>query len=305
MNRLVLWSYDASPFTQKALLLLGLKKLDWNWVETPMMPPKEHLAALTGGYRGTPVLQDGADIFIDSQLIARHLEARHPGPTIFPSGVGLEHGLVRWSDAFFRAGLKLVLALTLPNWPAAFRADRQHLFPDIDFDTVAADFAHSRAQFRAHACLLDEQLADGRPYLTGANPGLTDVQAYPFVWLARGAIPQLAASLLDDFSALRSWEQRMQSVGEGHRSAMGADEALAIARASEPAAISHVDPNDAQGLRLGQRVTIAPDDTRRGGVTGEVVIARPGVIAIRRQDPAVGDVVVHFPRLGYRVSPDE
>ncbi len=301
MIPLVLWSYDASPFTQKALLLLGLKKMDWSWVETPMMPPKAHLGALTGGYRGTPVLQDGADVYVDSQLIARRLEELQPLPTLFPSGVGLEHGLVRWSDAFFRAGLKIVLAVTLPAWPAAFRSDRQHLFPDIDFDTVADDLGHSRAQFRAHASLLEDQLVDGRPFLAGSNAGLADVQAYPVVWLARGSVPDVAAVLLDDFPALRRWEQRMQLIGEGQRTPAGAEEALSIARNAAPKAIAFADPHDAQGLRCGQRVTVAPDDTRRGAVTGDIVIARPGVVAVRHRDAAVGEVVVHFPRLGYRV----
>ena len=49
MTDLVLWSYDASPFTQRALRLLGIKNLPWKWVETPMMPPKDDLVALTGG----------------------------------------------------------------------------------------------------------------------------------------------------------------------------------------------------------------------------------------------------------------
>jgi Glutathione S-transferase, N-terminal domain len=40
--------------------------------------PKPDLTALTGGYRKTPVLQIGADIYCDSQLIMRELERRYP-----------------------------------------------------------------------------------------------------------------------------------------------------------------------------------------------------------------------------------
>jgi glutathione S-transferase len=82
MTELILHSYDASPFTQRALKLLAIKGLEWRSVTTPMMPPKDDLLALTGGYRGTPVLQIGADIYIDSQRIAAELEARFPQPTI-------------------------------------------------------------------------------------------------------------------------------------------------------------------------------------------------------------------------------
>jgi len=40
--------------------------------------PKPDLTALTGGYRKTPVLQIGADIYCDSQLIMRDSSAGIP-----------------------------------------------------------------------------------------------------------------------------------------------------------------------------------------------------------------------------------
>jgi hypothetical protein len=57
-----------------------------------------------------------------------------------------------------------------------------------------------------------------------------------------------------------------------------------------------------QGLRAGQRVEVAPDDTQRGGVQGAIVSVSARGIAVLRTDPRCGDVVVHFPRLGYRVT---
>src|SRR5512145_2783934 len=156
--------------------MLGIKRLSWKSVITPMMPPKDDLVALTGGYRGTPVLQIGADIYIDSQRIARELERRFPAPSLYPDGnPGLAYALVKWADAYFRAGLHLAIALTSASWPAEFRADRQKLFRDIDFDHV--DLEHAKSQFRAHAAFVDLQLADGRPYLTGQAPGLVDIHA--------------------------------------------------------------------------------------------------------------------------------
>ncbi|MCZ8132395.1 MAG: glutathione S-transferase family protein [Steroidobacteraceae bacterium] len=304
MTDLILHHYDASPFTQRALRMLGLKKLAWRSVQMPMMPPKDDLAALTGGYRGTPVLQVGAAIYVDSQLIARELERLHPAPTLFPGGPGgLQLALVKWSDAFFRAGLKLVLGALSSQWPEPFRKDREHLFPDIDFGTVGAEAPHWRAQYRAHAALLEQQLADGRAYLGGTAPGLADIHAHPFVAMLRGALPEVAASLLDDFAHLRAWEARVAALGEGVRTEVDAPTAHAVARASRAPDTVDVDPNDAQGLRAGMTVEVEPDDTLRGGSRGELVIAKPDRVAIRRTDPRVGTVVVHFPRLGYRVTP--
>jgi glutathione S-transferase len=303
MSGLILHSYDASPFTQRALRMLGIKNLNWSWVETPMMPPKDDLLALTGGYRGTPVLQIGSDVFIDSQLIAAELERRYPQPSLFPAGnPGLAFMLVKWGDSFFRNGLKIILSIAAASWPEAFREDRRQLFHDIDFSSVSGDLGFARAQFRAHAFLLERQLADGRQFIGGPSPGLADAQAHPFVWLMRVALPEVAAGLLDDMTHLCAWERRVSELGEGRRSRIDAAEALAEAAAGEPVAREDVDPLDAQQLRAGMRVSVAPDDTRRGAVEGVVTVARPDEIAVRRRDPRLGELVVHFPRMGYRVD---
>src|SRR5262249_23581866 len=152
--------------------------------------------ALTGGYRGTPVLQSGSDVYIDSKLIALELERRYPQPSLFPSGdTGTALALIRWSDVLFRSGLNIILAASSHNWPEAFRKDREQLFPDIDFQKVGAELDHSRSQYRAHASLLERQLADGRAFLGGERPGLADACVHPFIWMMRTALPNIAADL--------------------------------------------------------------------------------------------------------------
>lgn len=301
---LILHSYDASPFTQRALRLLGFKDLDWRWVETPMMLPKDDLVTLTGGYRGTPVLQVGADVYIDSRLIALELERRRPEPTFFPAGdSGLSLALVTWSDLFFRSGLKIILAASAHTWPEAFRKDREAVFPDIDFNAVTGELGYARAQYRAHAALLERQLADGRPFLGGAKPGMADAFVHPFIWMMRGNLAEVAAELLDQFPRVVRWEERVTSRGEGRRTPMTAADAFAVARAATPQARTNIDKYDAQRLKSGMRVRVQPDDTQRGAVDGELVIASADEIAVARQTEATGSVVVHFPRIGYRVTP--
>jgi glutathione S-transferase len=302
-DSVILWSYDASPFTQKALGMFAIKRLPFRWVETPMMPPKDDLLALTGGYRGTPVLQVGTEVFIDSQLIARELERIQPSPTLFPLGGGLELALVRWSDAFFRSALKIVLSIGLAEWPESFRKDRQYLFPDIDFDSVGVDAAHSRSQFRAHAALLDAQLGDDRDFLGGAAPGLADVQAYPFIWMARGAFADVAAGLLSGFPSLAAWEQRMRTRWTVEREQIAAASALGEARAARLLTPESIDKADAQGLQAGQLVDVSPDDTRRGVVRGRLHVVTADRVVIRPSSETSGAQLVHFPRLGYRVTP--
>jgi hypothetical protein len=49
-------------------------------------------------------------------------------------------------------------------------------------------------------------------------------------------------------------------------------------------------------------VTVTPDDTGRDPVVGELVASGVHEIVIRRSDPAVGEVCVHFPRAGFVVT---
>ena len=67
MADIILHHYTMSPFAEKARLMLGFKQLAWRSVHIPPVMPKPDVVALTGGYRKTPVLQIGADVYCDSQ----------------------------------------------------------------------------------------------------------------------------------------------------------------------------------------------------------------------------------------------
>jgi len=298
MTDLILHSYDESPFTQRVLRMLGIKNLTWRWVRTPMMPPKDDLVALTGGYRGTPVLQVGADVYIDSQRIARELEHRHPTPSLFTDGnAGLAYAAVKWADAFFRAGLNLAIGTTGAAWPEPFRKDRQGVFPDIDFTRVDVD--HARSQLLAHAGFIEQQLADGRAYLTGSAPGLLDVHAWTVPWFTRASVPGVN-ELLACFERLPRWEARVAALGEGDRVPCTVDEAFEVARRATPAQCARVFAA-AGTLEEGADVAVEPDDTRRGAVRGTLEVLDWNEIVIRRRHERCGELLVHFPRLGYRV----
>jgi len=302
-EQLILHSYDASPFTQKTLRMLGLKGLSWSWVEMPMILPKPDLVALTGGYRGTPVLQIGADIFVDNQRIAMELEKRFPEPSLFPFGnQGLGQAMVIWANAFFRAGLHMAIGLQSADWPEEFLADRKALFDDLDFDAISAEIDQARSQLCALAGQLNSQLSDGRLFLEGDKPSLADIHAFSVPWFARPAMPEVN-ELLQPFIHLPAWEARIAELGEGQREPVPAAQAHAVAKSSVSKTRAGVDSNEAQGLKVGQSVMVEPDDARRGSVAGTIVTASPNEIAIRHENDSVGEVVVHFPRLGYRVTP--
>jgi glutathione S-transferase len=94
----------------------------------------------------------------------------------------------------------------------------------------------------------------------------------------------------------------MEAIGSGKPTEIAAAEAIAIAKAATPEATS-VDANDPSGLKAGQSVSVTPDDTGRVPVSGTLVGLTNDRISIRRHDERVGDVVVHFPRAGFVITP--
>ena len=87
MSPLILHPYDFSNFAEKARLMLGFKGLAWRGVEIPPIAPKPKLTPLTGGYRRAPVMQIGADIYCDTNLILPALDRLFPNtPRLYPQG---------------------------------------------------------------------------------------------------------------------------------------------------------------------------------------------------------------------------
>jgi glutathione S-transferase len=301
MPDLILHHFDLSPFAEKVRLVLGLKGLSWRSVEIPMVMPKPFLTALTGGYRKTPVLQIGADVYCDTRLIAVTLESLHPSPTLFPNGErGMSLALTAWSDrSFFEPGAGLSMGLNKRGLPAEVIEDRKAFFNFMDFDALETDISHLTTQFRAHADLVDQQLM-GRRFLFGEAPGWGDINAYFPVWMARANIPT-AAAILAPFERLQAWEARMLAIGHGERTEMTAGEAHDAARLATPKPGRGIDGADPLGLRSGDQVVVAADDYGRDPVAGELITLGLHEVAIRRFDAAVGTVVVHFPRIGYRI----
>src|SRR5881398_602624 len=81
-GEIILHHYDTSAFSEKVRVMLGVKGLSWRSVIQPVIMPKPELVPLTGGYRRIPVMQVGADVYCDTQVILAELEARQAWPAV-------------------------------------------------------------------------------------------------------------------------------------------------------------------------------------------------------------------------------
>ncbi len=307
MTAIILHHYPQSPVSEKVRVGLGIKGIAWRSVEIPRLPPKPELMPLTGGYRRTPVLQVGADVYCDSQCILRELERRCPEPSFFPgNSAGIAWGVSRWTDGtLFDTTVKLVLGAAADQLPEAFAKDRGRLYfgAEADFTAIQADLPHILAQLRAQLGWIDDRLATGGNFVLGDRPGLPDALAYYLVWFIRGRWDG-GPGLLSQFPALEAWERRVAAIGHGNPSEMTAGEALDIARAATTETPEGADADDPQGLVPGMAVSVVPDvDGGDPVVTGTVHRVDRETISILHDDPRVGEVCVHFPRVGFRVAP--
>ncbi|MEL6377047.1 MAG: glutathione S-transferase family protein [Pseudomonadota bacterium] len=307
-NAIILHNYPQSPVAEKARVALGIKGLTWHSVEIPRLAPKPNLTKLTGGYRRTPVMQIGADIYCDSQCIIAELEHRFPSPTFFPtSDAGLVWALSRWTDgAMFDLAVKLVLGSAGDALPKDFAQDRGRLYLGPDWAQGLKDAGnevpHLAAQMRGALTWINRQFSDGRAFLLGKAPGAIDAQVYHLVWFIHGRWDN-GPTFLSEFPDLLRWKDRVEKIGHGANTELSPERAIEIAAEAEPVEIMHTDTHEPQGLAPGHKVTVAPDvDGGEQPVEGAVVAANQKMITIRRSDPDIGEVNVHFPRVGYRVD---
>ena len=300
MTDIILHHYDTSPFSEKPRVMLGVKGLTWGAVEQPVIMPKPELTPLTGGYRRIPVMQIGADVYCDSQVILAELEARQPDPPVIRGG---DWAVNLWCDRlFFQTTVAVVFGEMGDAVPEAFKKDREAL-SGRPFDVAAMKAAAGpmRGQWRAHAAFIERGL-QGADFLGGSTPSLADIAAYMNIWWLRRAARDACEALLDGLPQTQAWRARIKDIGHGARIEMSGADALAIAKAASPGAPPAHDPAAAEGLAPGAAVTVRADDYGRDPIAGALVAATAERVVIAREDPAVGVVHVHFPRAGYLLA---
>jgi len=306
MTEIILHHYPTSPFSEKVRAVFGFKRIAWSSVTVPVIMPKPDLMPLTGGYRKTPVMQIGADIWCDTQAILRELDRRFPEPSLLAGPEGGIAEIVSFAAdrQFFWAAVAIVMAHIGDKLPDAFREDRTK-FSGREFDAakMRATLPYQEDQVRGFAAWTERALSDGRPFLFGETPSVADLSLYHSVWFMHVRLPEEARPLRG-FALIEAWRRRIAAFGNGEMTELAAAAALDIAREAAPAAAAGSDATDPAGRRPGQRVTVSADDTGRDPVSGRLVRSAVDEIVIAREDPRVGLVHVHFPRAGFIVRSD-
>jgi glutathione S-transferase len=307
MSDLILHHYPTSPFAEKIRLILGHKQLAWKSVFIPMIMPKPDLTALTGGYRRTPVLQFGADIYCDTSLICDVLEHRAPTPTLYPETVkGVARIVAQWADSalftaamaynFQPAGVAQVFAGASAEAVQAFVADRAAMRAGASRMSSSDAAATYKSYLRRVANMLHRQ-----DFLLGHQPCVADFAVYHPLWFTQERTPALAG-ILDATPEVKTWMARMKAIGHGAGEKFSAAQALDVARDATPAALHDDVFQDEHGIALGSQVVIAADNFGLEPTEGELIAATRTRYTLRRSDDRAGTVHVHFPRVGFTLK---
>jgi glutathione S-transferase len=304
MSDLILHHYPNSPFSEKVRLILGYKQLAWKSVHIPPILPKPDVQTLTGGYRRTPFLQIGADIYCDTALICDVLEHRQPLPSLYPAQhKGLTRIMAQWADstlfwasmayAMQPAGLGDLFGKLPPQAAQAFAADRGAMAVGM----TRLRPADAAAALKSYLRRLSETL-ETQDYLVDAVPRLADFSAYHSLWYCRHRTPSVAG-VFEPFPSVRDWMDRLAAIGHGHDEKMTSTAAIAVAQAAEPVPVVDETFQDDHGIALGSRVTVAAEAFGPEPTEGELVAATRMHLTLRREDERTGVVHVHFPRIGF------
>ena len=301
---MILHHYPTSPFAEKIRLIFGYKNIAWQGVHIPMVMPKPDLIPLTGGYRKTPVLQIGADIYCDTALICDVLEHLVPSPSLYNAAPkGLVRSLAQWADTllfpvamaynFQPKGAQHVMAGMPEDLVKAFAPDRQAMRGGAARMPAADATAMYKSHLRRISSMLEDHL-----FLLGDTPCLADFSVYHSIWFTYAKVPNID-SILDATPLVRAWATRMAEFGHAEHETIPAAKAIQIAMHAQPLPLTDDVFQDEHGFPLGTQVTVAADSFGTEPTAGKLVAATRTRLTLERSDPLTGTVHVHFPRMGF------
>ncbi|MDP4575954.1 glutathione S-transferase [Qipengyuania sp. G39] len=303
---IILHHYDASPFSDKVRGLLGLKGLSWKSVVTPNMMPKPDLIPLTGGYRRAPVMQIGADIYCDSQVIMAEIERRFPEPE---TDLGSSWPVNLWADRiWFQHSVAIIFGSLGDQVAPAFIADREKLSGrPFDVKAMAAAAEPAKAQWRAQAGWIESALASANDaFLCGDTAGIADPSAHMNIWFLASVFPDMASELLQGFDRLNEWRASIKHIGQGDRLEISGADAIRVASEAEPveAIPEHTEAGTICRM-IGKKVITSADDYGRDPIAGELIASTNQRSVIMRTDPATGTATITFPKVDFVVTEEQ
>ena len=253
MSEFILHHYWPSPFAHKIRLAFGLAEVEWNSVEIPRIPPKPNLIPLTAGYRRTPVLQIGADVYCDTQNIICAIGNEGYCEKLFPENCKIK-ALVfsSWIDeTVFELAARIVITNSIISAPKEFIQDRGDLYFEKGWSPkrLYASLPSVILQFEAKLKLIDDILEDSKNIISN-KLSYADISVGYLLWFIRGRWKN-GPYILDKYKNLLRLEADINSLNDKHGFKNMTDiEALKLAYETTPMSPIGINSNISTDLNV-------------------------------------------------------
>jgi glutathione S-transferase len=301
---IILHHYPYSPFAEKIRAMLGYSQLDWCSCLTDEAPPRDKLMLLSGGYNRIPILQIGADIFCDSNLIAEELSSVSGNQQLssFQLDDDQKARQRTYETKLFFAcinkgfSLKLLARLAKENGVfnlLRFLKDRVQMGKTASISMGSPK--SSAKNLAKYSEELETILAD-HLFIGGEQPNILDFSVYHCFWFAQYVGRQ---SIFKEGSGLTVWYDKMSKFSSQARIDQTIDESLQVAKNAQPRELSSEWITDE---RIGKLVSISPSDYRKDPIRGKLVAVSQKRYILERETTETGRVNVHIPIQHYTLE---
>ena len=301
---IILHHYPRSPFSEKVRAMLGYLNLSWKSVTIPVILPRPLLTPLSGGYRRTPIMQIGADVYCDSNIIARKIDSLSTMPSLYPEENAFAcERISEWADnQLFRIAVslsfqpkavaQLVASMGQENLKA-FMADREKLREGGTLERIQVSDAE--AYLESYLVNLSKSL--NQDFVFGDAPTIADFSIYHALWMIVNN--DVISELVLRHPLVASWYERMVAFGHGQHSDMSEQLAYDLAKSESPLSVEGIRVKD---FDLGQMVSVMPTDYGKIAVEGKLLSVSGEEVILARVTDELGEINLHFPRLGFNIK---
>ncbi|KAI5357769.1 putative glutathione S-transferase, Thioredoxin-like superfamily [Septoria linicola] len=337
---LTLFTFPESVFALRTARYLNLRSIPFTQIRVPPNMPRPLLSFKLGiNYRRIPILSIGRDIYIDTRLIIRKVEATIGDPATrlgakdaFGSGIEdmLEEFIIDGGPFWRTAGL-IPTDSPLVQDPIWMKDRFDGSGGQFTKEALEENRAWNLSQARLYWGMVERMLTDGREWMLGGEkPGLAEIHAaWVFDWgvvMAEGdgrytAKKDVRRDLGEErFPSVWGWvrrfrevceeaERRNEGVGEMKEGGEAEDavvEKILSSQSHEGENLAF-DEDDGLGLKYGQMVSIAPTDfgfTHKDEGTLVGLTKDEAVIEILAPNDG-GRLRLHYPRINFKILPVE
>ncbi|MFA8343159.1 MAG: glutathione S-transferase N-terminal domain-containing protein [Rhodothermaceae bacterium] len=303
---IILHHTSSSPYAQKIKLLLGYTETKWLSVIAPPGTPRPVQELLADGYsRRIPIMQIGADIFCDTDIITNELaeitEKRELGRIY--STFEIDAFVGRAETDAFQFMLNSISKWKLVKGYFNNLSFRKFVLFIVDRSTALSGeqtqkYSPEEAQNLVSEYFIDlnKKLKTNQFLFTQDKPTIADFSAFHMMWY-KESLNDL--SIPDNLQSLKKWYKKMKSFGNGFRYEIYPEDAVEIAKLNSPRVIPDsmkVSPN------IGMEISLKPTD-----VVGELTPPVTGILVgenkykyiIKRETVETGIIHIHFPKKAY------